>query len=164
MSIPLQLAFGEKKCVGQRWLMLSGGYALDVRHGIWMVWPIGLGVLPPFYLCPSGWWRGSPMDMEIFCYCPADHCLHWSAWVCVGGGRWYHSPCGPVFCLCLGPGDLLLRAWATASKCVCDLLNFCMYFKLVWCLLNLVYVSYLYLVLCILWMALRYLGPKEEQC
>ena len=40
------------------------------RSATWMVWPTGLGHLPPSYLYPGGVWRGGLLDTEVL-LCPS---------------------------------------------------------------------------------------------
>ena len=73
------------------------------RSATWMVWPTGLGHLPPSYLYPGGAWRGGGCWTRKFCI------VHLSPLLLrlrgVGGrGRVFALPCGPAYYLCLGLG------------------------------------------------------------
>ena len=86
------------------------------RSAAWMVWPRGLGHLPPSYLYPGGAWRGAAghgiIALSIFLPLCCD-CRVW-----VGGGGCSHSPCGPAYYLCLAWGSYLLGAWTSGPECV----------------------------------------------
>ena len=85
------------------------------RSATWMVWPTGLGHLPPSYLYPGGAWRGGGLlDTEVL-HCPSVSpsaatagCGWWGRvfalplWACVlsvlGTGvviSWEHGPQAP---------------------------------------------------------------------
>ena len=59
-------------------------WRIYTRSSTWMVWPTGLGSLPPFYLCPGGGWRWTWKYFAIVWLTSASNGLPGSVWE--GGG------------------------------------------------------------------------------
>ena len=76
------------------------------RPATWMVWPAGLGHLPPSYLYPGGAWRGRGCWTRKFCFVHLSPPL--LRLLCVGGrGRVFALPLWACVLSVLGTGVVI---------------------------------------------------------
>ena len=87
------------------------------QSATWMVWPTGLGHLPPSYLCPGGAWWGGLLDTEVL-HCPSVSPSTVSAG-CGWEGEGVRTPLVGLRTICVWDwGSYLLGAWTSGPECV----------------------------------------------
>ena len=88
------------------------------RSATWMVWPTGLGHLPPSYLYPGGAWRGGGLLGTEVLHCPSVSPSAATAG-CGWEGEGVRTPLVGLRTICaLDWGSYLLGAWTSDPECV----------------------------------------------